>query len=337
MILVTGATGLLGSHLVYRLLKQNEKVRATYRHNSDRESVRRTIEYYENDTEPLLEHLEWIEADLTDVVALGEAFKGIKKVYHCAAIVSFDPKDARKLLHLNPLITGNVVNAALEEGVDKMVHVSSVAALGRKVEGEYIDESAEWISAKNNSVYALSKYRAELEIWRGIQEGLNAVIVNPCIILGPGRWEEGSSAIFGKIAKGFRFYTEGVNAYVDVRDVAEIMVKLMESPVSGERFVVAAENISYKDIFEKMAASLGVKAPSVKVSPFLAGIVWRLEKLRTSLTGSKPVITKETARTAQKIYYYDNSRIRKKLSFEFRPIDETIGDMASFYWRDKKN
>ncbi|HAD98430.1 MAG TPA: hypothetical protein DCG19_13550 [Cryomorphaceae bacterium] len=330
MILVTGGTGLLGSHLIFELLKQGKRVRATHRPGSDTSSVENTIRYYRSPGE-LIQNLEWVEADLLDITCYYTIMEGVTELYHCAALVSFDSSDSADLLEKNPAMTANVVNAALEMNVRKMVYVSSVAALGRKADAEYINEDSEWVPGQHNSVYARSKYRAELEVWRGIQEGLNAVIVNPSIILGPGNWQQGSPALFHTIAKGFKYYTLGTNAYVDVRDVAEVMIRLMESEVSGQRFVVAAENLSYKKFFEYVAESLEVKAPNTEVLPRMSAIIWRMEKLRSFITGKKPVVTRETAHTAQHTYYYDSNKIKKTLGFEFRPVRETVEDMARHY------
>ncbi|MEQ9263066.1 MAG: NAD-dependent epimerase/dehydratase family protein [Owenweeksia sp.] len=338
MILVTGGTGLLGAHLIYDLLKKGEKVRATCRKNSDTGAVERTILYYRSNAAELLTNLEWEEADLLDVTALDAVFKGVEEVYHCAALVSFDSADSKDLLKMNPVMTANIINIALDKGIRKMIYVSSVAALGRKAEAEYINEDSEWVPGKQNSVYARSKYRAELEVWRGIQEGLNAAIVNPCIIIGPGDWEKGSTALFHTIAKGFKYYTLGTNAYVDVRDVVESMIRLMESPVSGQRYVVASENLSYKKFFEYIAESLNVRTPYKEVQPWMSAVLWRLEKVRSFLSGRKAVITKETSETAQRTYYYDNGKIKKELGFEFRPVTQTIADMARHYrkWQKQK-
>ncbi len=331
MILVTGGTGLLGSHLIRQLLREGKKVRATFRKGSDRSVLEKALEYYKPDPPEILENLEWQEADLLDVTVFEKLLEGVTQVYHCAALVSFDSSDQDKLMEVNPTITANLVNATLDFPIEKLVHVSSVAALGRKSQSGHIDEKSSWVDGKQNSVYAKSKYLSELEVWRGIQEGLNAVIVNPSIILGAGHWTQGSSALFHTIAGGFKYYTLGANAYVDVRDVVSIMIRLMESDIKGERFVVAAENISYKKFFEYVAHSLGVKTPHKEVQPWLSGIIWRIEKLRSFFTGKKPVVTRETARTAQSTYYYENDKVKKQLQFEFRPVKETVRDITHEY------
>jgi nucleoside-diphosphate-sugar epimerase len=334
MVLVTGGTGLLGSHLILQLLKNKEKVRAIHRKGSDLSLLETVASYYQIDFKNLQHLLEWVEADILDPIALDEAFKGVDYVYHCAAIVSFDPRDADKMLSENPRGTTHVVNTALEHKVKKLVYASSVAALGRKSENEYIHEECDWIESKHNSNYAKSKYRAELEVWRATQEGLKAAIVNPSIILGPGNWKKGSSALFRTIANGFKYHTLGTNAFVDVRDVVDIMVRLMQSDINEERFIVAGENLSYKKFFAFIAKGFGIRPPSKQVSPLLSAITWRLERVRTFLFGTKPLITRETAHTSQRTYYYDNSKVRERLNFTFRTIEDSTKEICGYYESD---
>lgn len=333
-ILVTGATGLLGSHLLYQLLRSGNKVRATYRSESKREFVSHIFSYYTDKPEELLQNVSWVQVDLQDITEVEEVMRGISQVYHCAALVSFDDRDEKALMEINPKVTANIVNTGIDLKVKKLVYVSSVAALGRATQGKPIDENAQWVESSNNSVYAKSKYLAELEVWRGIEEGLDAVIVNPSIILGPGEWKSGSAAVFHTIAKGFKFYTQGVNAYVDVRDVAEVMIKLMQSDVNAKRFVTVGENISYQNLFAKIAREMGAPVPSVHAKPWMGNIVWRVEKLKSLLFGSKPMVTKATAKTAHQHNYYSNDKVREALNFEFRALDETVKDFSRFYKMD---
>ena len=242
-IFVTGGTGLVGSHLVEQLVKNGIAVKAAYRtHIPDIAGK---------------EKVEWVKGDILDVLFLEEALQDINHVYHCAAIVSFNPKEKYKMFATNVEGTANVVNACIRAGVKKLCFVSSVAALGKlKKQGE-IDESVLWSEETNNSNYGKSKYLAEIEVWRGIGEGLEAVIVNPVIILGKGNWNEGSSKIFKTAYEEFPWYTEGYTGFVDVKDVVQIMIQLMESGTSGERFIVSSENIQYKDIFSRIAIAFG--------------------------------------------------------------------------------
>ena len=308
--LVTGAAGLVGNELVKQLLDKGFSVKAIY-----------------NSTPLSLSHpdLEIVQCDILDVVRLEEVMQDITQVYHCAAIVSFDPKDKYRLLKINVEGTTNVVNACINAGVKKLEYVSSVSALGRIRNGQTVTEEMNWTPETSNSIYGKSKYLAELEVWRGHAEGLQTVIVNPSIILGADNWETGSTAIFKTVYNEFKWYTDGVSGFVDVRDVAEAMILLMNSDISGQRFILNSECLSYKELFFSIAKCFGKKPPQKKVTPFLAEIVWRMEALKAMFSGKKHLLTKETARTAQTKIYYDNSKILKALpGFEFTKIEDTI-------------
>ena len=276
-------------------------------------------------------NIEFVYGDLTDYDILEEAMKDVDEVYHCAAVVSFDPSDKKSIMTINVEGTKNMVNAALYCRVKKFCHVSSIAALGRALEGEPIDEESPWTQSKNNSVYSISKHEAEMEVWRGIAEGLNATIVNPSLILGAGRWNTSSCELFATIAKGFPFYTEGVNGFVDVKDVVRAMIILMENNKFGQRYCLNGALISYKELFSLMADNFKVKAPHIKVGKTLSEIAWRIFWFFGKLQGKKPLITKETARTATRIYSYSSNKIIKDLNFKFTPIDESIKYICEIY------
>ncbi len=323
MILVTGGTGFLGSYLLRALVNAGKPVRALYRQQIPAQ------------LHDIQDQVQWFQGDILDVISLEEAMQGITQVYHCAAIVSFHPSSRLSMMHTNVEGTANVVNMALDAGVQKLVHVSSVAALGRAKDNAAIDERAEWQDSPNNSQYAVSKYRAEMEVWRGIAEGLDAAIVNPTIILGSGFWLEGSGTLVKHVWKEFPFYTGGINGYVDVEDVVRVMMLLMDSPIKGQRFVVSAENKSYFDLFSEMAGQLGKKPPHISVQPWVAEIVWRVEKLKGLFSDAKPVITKETARTAQLKMYYNSSKILRTLpSFQFKPLTQTVAEICRSFKED---
>jgi dihydroflavonol-4-reductase len=316
MILVTGGAGLLGSELIKQLLLQNRDVRAIY-----------------NKT-PLPDfhsgHLQQFQCNILDVVGLEEAMQGVEQLYHCAAMVTFAPSRKWELFKINIEGTSNVVNAALCKGVKKLVHVSSVAALGKISENEQVNENMNWTEETNKSNYSQSKYLGELEVWRGIGEGLTAVMVNPVIILGEGDWNAGSSQIFKNVYNEFPWYSEGINGFVDARDVAKAMIALMESNISSERFIISAENRSFREVFNLIANAFGKKQPHKKVTPFIAGLIWRLEEIKSRLTGKKPLITKETAGTALGKVHFDNSKLLKFLpDFHYRTIEETISYTCS--------
>src|SRR5882757_9083892 len=310
-ILVTGGAGLLGNELITQLLAQGKQVRAIY-----------------NKT-PLAnfpgEQLQQIQCNILDVIGLEDAMQGIEQVYHCAAIVTFNKKRKRELFKINIEGTANVVNACIDAGVKKLVHVSSVAALGRIREDEPINETMNWTEETSNSNYGQSKYLSELEVWRGIGEGLDAVMVNPVIILGAGDWNGGSSQIFKNVYEEFPWYATGITGFVDVRDVAKAMIQLMESNITAQRFILSAENRTYRDVFNLIANAFKKKPPHKEVTPFLAKIVWRLEAVKSLFTGKDPLVTKETAATALAKVNFDNSKLKKILpGFEYRKLEDTI-------------
>lgn len=309
MILITGSTGLVGSHLIQTLITKNEPIKALYRG---------TIPF---------EHtlVEWIRADILDIVTLEEAMLGVEKVYHCAAIVSFDPKQKHILHKTNIEGTANIVNACLNTGVKKLLFVSSVAALGRIREDKPINETMNWTEETSNSEYGKSKFLAEMEVWRGIGEGLNAVIVNPTIILGSGNWNKGSASVFKSAYNEFPWYTEGTTGFVDVQDVVKAMIALMNSPINAERFILSAETSTYKNLFTLIAKAFDKKPPSKSVTPLIAAIVWRLEAFKAIFTGKQPLLTKETAKTAQAKVSFDNTKLFKHLpDFKYTALTTSI-------------
>lgn len=311
MILVTGASGLLGSHLIKELSKQGEQIKALYCNTRQPENAK---------------GVEWIKGDISDVVFLEEVMQDVDKVYHCAAIVSFNPGQKNILNHVNIEGTANVVNACLQAGVKKLLFVSSVAALGR-VQGDAtpINEKMKWIEGESSSEYGKSKYLAEMEVWRGIGEGLPAVIVNPVIILGAGDWDKGSTEIFKSAYNEFPWYTKGVNGFVDVLDVVKAVQLLMNGNPVNERFILCSENVSYKEIFTEIAGCFNKKPPYKEVNSLIAEMVWRWESLKAMVTHKLPLLSKETARTAQAKIYYDNSKLKCYApNFEYTPLKETL-------------
>lgn len=335
MILVTGGTGLVGGHLLYRLTLKEEKVRALRRSTSSISQSEKIFSFYTTHPEKLFSKIEWMEGDILDINSLLQAMDGIEKVYHTAAIVSFDPQDETNIMETNVAGTANVVNACLEKKVKKLCYVSSVAALGRAGTEGVTTEKVEWKSGQKTSPYAFSKYEAEREVWRGIAEGLKAVIVNPAIILGTGNFNTGSSRMFQTVYNGLKFYTRGINGYVDVNDVAKAMILLMEGNFSGERFILSSENLSYKKLFEIMARSLGVEPPGHKAGLVLSELSWRLLKVHSLLTGKKPLITRQTAKTANQFYRYSNEKFVKATGMHFMPMAESIKRTSRTFLKDK--
>lgn len=318
MILVTGGSGFLGQHLVRHLSAQGLQVKALYNNTAPTGELKD------------LPNVTWHQCDLLDIYAVEEMMQGITDVYHCAAMVSFDPREREAMLHFNVESTANIVNHALEQGIRKLVHVSSVAAIGRNGETtKHIDEEQEWGESRYNSAYGLSKYMAEMEVWRAIGEGLDAVVANPGIILGPGNWDTGSAQLMKLVDKEFPFYTQGTTSWVSVDDTVKALVMLMDSDISAERYIISAGNYPYVDIFTMMAKALDRRPPRYKANNFMTGIVWRLSTLRNKLTGGSMLITKETATTAGSYCCYDNTKFLSAFpAFAYESMEDTIARMA---------
>ncbi|UEG51030.1 NAD-dependent epimerase/dehydratase family protein [Ferruginibacter lapsinanis] len=321
MVFVTGGSGLVGRELIAQLLEQGKKVFAIYNKTPlpDFQSA----------------NLHQIKCSILDIAELENILqtnKDIEQIYHCAAIVTFNPRLKRELFKVNIEGTANIVNAAINSGIKKIVHVSSVASLGRMREDVAIDETMNWTEETNNSHYGQSKYLGEMEVWRGIGEGLDAVIVNPTIILGAGDWNAGSPHLFKSIYNEFPWYSDGTTGFVDVRDVAAAMIQLMDSDISGQRFIINAENKSFKELFDLIAKTFGKKTPYKKVTPFLAKVVWRLEAIKSIFTGKTPLITKETSVAAMAKVNFDNSKLKKQLpGFTYRKIEDTIAHTCAAF------
>ena len=331
MILVTGGTGLVGSHLLYKLALNTNNVRAIYRDNSNLNAVKKVFSYYSEDYEALFNKIEWVKADITDVSELKIAFKNITKVYHCAALISFNPKDYKNMRKINIEGTANVVNFCIDYKIDKLCFVSSIATLDKSINSDFIDEECEWISTKNKSGYAITKHGAEMEVWRASQEGVNVIIVNPGVILGAGFWNSGTGELFSKIYKGFNFYSEGITGFVSVNDVVKSMTNLMESAIINEQFVLVSENISFKTVFQEIAKAFGKKVPKIKITKFISNIFWRLDALRYFITNGKPVLSKKSAESLHTKSYYSSNKIIKTLDFKFEKIADAVKSICKLY------
>lgn len=314
--LVTGATGFVGSYLLRCLLQRGYRhVRAIRRRNSSLELLGEAAD-----------KVEWVEGDITDPVFVEEAMNGMRRVFHCAAVVSFDPRRQKEMMETNGAGAANIVNAALYEGIDKLLHVSSIATLGRVRNGATLNEKDLWQRSRFNTNYAVSKYQAEQEVWRGMAEGLRVAVVNPSIVLGSGKWREGTASIFKMVLEGLRFYPEGATGFVDVRDVARFSAMLMESGIEGERFILNSENAPYKALLERIAHHLGVRPPSLKANALARGIAWRLAWLNSRFTGKPPLLTREAASQSSRTFYYENQKSLQAFPFFYHPLEETIAE-----------
>lgn len=326
MIFVTGGTGLLGSHLLFQLTSEGKSIRAIYRNFDGISRVRKLFDFYNPKiSKQLFALIEWVECDVLDVVTLEEVMTGCSDVYHCAATVSFRKKDFHSMMKINREGTANVVNIALTLPIRKLCYVSSTSAVAKdEVNPSFpLVESNKWVQSHQTSGYALSKYSAEKEVWRGIEEGLNAVIINPSVIIGAWSWEESSMTIFKTIANGFKFYTNGSNAFVDARDVSKAMIALMKSDLSSERFLCTGTNISFKGLFDFIANALNQKAPSVQAGMILSQMARFADAIKSVFTG-KRVLTKESVRSAHSITSYDNSKLLKAIDFQFTPLKDSV-------------
>ncbi len=324
MILVTGGTGLVGSYLLFELTRKGHTVRALLRPGKKAYDTKKLFKCLSAENEHLIGLVEWVEGDVLDPFSLQQAMQGIDYVYHCAALVSFNPRQLDEMLAVNIEGTSNVVNACLANGIKKLCHVSSIASLGQAEKGEMIDENAKWKTSRINSGYAISKYGGEREVWRGIEEGLNAVIVNPSVIIGAGCHPRATNQLFHSVKNFIPFYSLGVNGYVDVRDVAGAMVLLMESDISGERFVLNAENLSLKEFFIKVADILGKPHPRFAINASLITAIAWIDEMRARLTRSRPLLTRENVRAAMSKSYYSANKFSSAFDYSFIPITESL-------------
>lgn len=327
MVLVTGGTGLVGAHLVLHLIESGESVRAIYRNLESIQKTKDLFSLYKKDA--LFEKISWIQVDITDVPSLETAFENVEYVYHCAALISFDPKDEDLLRKTNIEGTANIVNFCIAKAVKKLCFVSTIAALGDLKENEkIITEEAEWNPEKPHSDYAISKYGAEMEIWRGQQEGLETVIINPGVIIGPGFWEQGSGLLFKKVANGLSFYTNGITGFIAVPDVVKIAVKLMKNGHLNDRFTLIAENIDFRDLLNSIADSLNAKRPSIHASPLLVNILYRIDWFFSNILGQKRKLDKATAKASYAKNWYSSEKIKNTLATEFLDIHQYIKDIS---------
>jgi len=335
MILVTGGTGLVGSHLLFKLTQKGHRVRAIYRTQKKFEAVKHVFSYYTENVEELFSKIEWVEGDITDIPKLTEAFNGITHVYHCAAFISFDPNYYHSLRQINIEGTANVVNLCVYHNIKKLCYVSSIAAVGKELSNKLITEESPWNKDDDHSVYAITKYGAEMEVWRGCQEGLDVVIVNPGVIIGPGFWRFGSGSFFKRIYKGLKYYTKGTTGYVSVDDVVNIMTLLMDGNIKNERYIVIAESLTFQSFFTKIANALNVEPPKKKASSFLLQIAWRMDWLRSKIKGKHRRLVRHSVNSIQSITNYDNSKTKRDLNYEFNSVDSAISSTSQQFLSDQ--
>jgi dihydroflavonol-4-reductase len=322
MILVTGGTGFLGAYIIKELIEKGRQVRA----------IRRSAKLPAYISKNILDKVQWMDGDVLDINALEDAMEGVDTVIHSAAIVSFIKKERKNMYRVNVDGTANVVNVALEKNVRRLIHISSVAALGRTAGGGHVDEVKKWTESKVNTHYAISKFKAELEVWRGFSEGLSGVILNPSTILGYGDWNNGSSAIFKKVYEEFKWSSPGLNGFVGVEDVAKVVLLFVNNDITEQRYIVNSDNWYFEKLQNTIAYRFGKKGPARMATPMLMNIARYFESVKTMITGGKPILTKESVRVANSKTHFENDKILKALpGFSFTPLEETIKKACSLY------
>lgn len=329
MNVVTGATGLLGSHVMLELLRRGKKVRALYRSDSSVEDTERLFGFY--NCRDLWRKVEWVRGDVLDTGSLLDAFSGASYVYHCAAVVSYHSSDRAMMYKVNVEGTANVIAAAMESGVKKLCHVSSIAALRRQDDQQYVTEEGEWVESDLNTHYGITKHLSEMEVWRGVQEGLEAVIINPGLIIGPGDFTRSSSGIFSRLDEGFSYYPPGGTGLVGVKDVARLMVDAAESGRKEERFIAVSENWSMQELFTSVSKALNRKAPHKEARPWMLQMARIAEWFREVFSGKKALITRETVRNSSKRYYYSAEKSIRTFDMEYTPVRQSVEETAGYY------
>lgn len=324
MNLVTGATGIIGSHVVLELLNRGQEVKACRRAESNLEAVRQLFAYYGH--EQLFGRIQWVEADVTDVFSLEEAMDGVTHVYHCAGLVSFRRHDRQRLMQINDTGTANVVTACLTKGITALCHVSSIGTINNLDHKEALHEGVFWKTSGHESDYAISKYNGERQVWRGMEEGLSAVIVNPGVVLAPGFWDRSSSRLFVTCYKGSRFYTEGTTGYVAAADVAHTMVELVSQHCFGQRYILVEGTYSFRHILTAIHRGLGRPVPSVRATRLAMNLGRLAESFFGFFTGREPRLTQPVVDAAFRKHRYSTDKIRKQLNYQFKPVDQAIDE-----------
>lgn len=336
MILVTGGTGFLGAHLLYHLSLQETEITAIYRHKSKLEEVKRVFHYYTPNSDLNYDRIMWVHADITVSEELINVFKNIDVVYHCAALVSFSSSDYQEMRKINIEGTRNIVNISIQNKVKKLCFVSSIATLEYTYGHDFIDEQCFWTTNKNKSDYAITKRAAEMEVWRGSQEGVDCIVVNPGVIIGPGFWQNGTGNLFAKIKAGMKYYSTGCTGFVDVRDVSNAMIALTKSGIVNEGYVLVAENRSFKDLFKLISVAVKAKEPTKEIGKRILEIAWRLAWLKSLFTNSRPALTKSSARAGYGEKKYSSQKIKHSMNYTFLPLEETIAFTGKLFLEDHK-
>lgn len=328
MDFVTGASGLVGSHLVLKLIENGQKVKALIRSEESKCKIEQLARFYNLPQNLLYDNIEWVSGDILNPKTLDTHLDSVNRIYHCAALVSFNKGQRDKLTHTNVIGTREIVNICLRHKIDKLVYISSVAAI-KSDENQICTEVNGW-PTDISSDYSKSKTDAEHEVWRGIAEGLNAVIINPSIIIGPSDWKSGSMQLFKSVYRGMKYYTKGQTGFVDVKDVIKACIVLMESKISGERFIINGENMRYKELFEEIALALDVPPPKRYAPPRLTEIAWRIEAVLAFLLCRAPKLTKQTSRIAHKKIAYSSEKIAATCAINIGSVRGAIHESSKY-------
>ena len=336
MILVTGGTGLVGSHLLLDLTRSGEKPRAIYRSQQSLESVKKVFSYALSKTEAenLFSQIDWVPGDITEVPSLKIAFSEVTEVYHCAALISFDPSNDSQLRKTNIEGTANVVNFCIKQQVKKLCFVSSIATLD-KIPGEnVISEASHWNKELDHNMYAITKYGAEMEVWRASQEGVATVIVNPGVIIGPGYWDSGSGQIFKRVNNGLNYYFPKITGFVGVEDVVKPMRQLMASEIKNQQFILVSENVSFEKLLTLVAQSLQKKAPSKKLKPWMVYTGWIWQKITGFLSGKERQLSRQSAKSLFEDTFYSHEKIKEALNYSFEPVADVVQRTGKIFKKD---
>lgn len=323
MVLVTGGTGLVGSHLLFKLAEQGIKVRAIHRAESDLSRVEKIFSYYTAQSSKLFKKIEWVFADINNIPDLEKAFIGVNQVYHCAALISFDPKDYGLLHKVNVEGTANVVNLCVANKIEKLCYVSSIAAIGKNIGDQESTEETDW-QQSHASGYSITKTAAELEVWRGSQENIPVVVINPGVIIGPGFWESGSGELFQRANKAPKYFPPGGSGFVAVSDVVAIMTTLMNSGIQNERFIVISKNLTYREILEKLTKAMKEEPPKKQIPIWVLEILWRLDWFWSLITNSKRKLTSASVFSLKNRAFYSNAKVIERLDYTFESLERTI-------------
>jgi len=338
MIFVTGGTGFVGAHLLYDLVSRGEKVRALKRPGSSVVRTAKIFSFYSIEYKQLMQNIEWVEGDLLDKDGLRLLLKGVDQIYHAAAIISFDPRERETMVQNNCEGTANIADLALSLQIPQFCHISSVSAIGTPPDKSEANEEHPWHNNRDHSGYAESKYLSEMEVWRACLQGLNVVIVNPSVIIGPDNWKSGSSILFSRTWKGMKFYTKGGTGFVDVRDVTTAIQRLMANEnwesTKNQRYILNSENIHFRELLNRIADCLSVKRPKFLAGNLLLNLACRISTLVSRIMHTPPFITCETARSANNLNYYDGSKITRTIGFRYTPAADTIQNASALFLKD---